>query len=77
MFVQTNIRYCKFTNSNKHFCGRSNRASTSKLLTRYQKKTKRNKTKAIKPNKPQISIQKIHIYILDPSVIIAHLTVTT
>ena len=35
MFVQTIIRYCKFTNSNKQFCGRSNRASIAKLLTRY------------------------------------------
>ena len=25
MFVQPNIRYCKFTNSNNKLCGRSNR----------------------------------------------------
>ena len=36
MFVQTKIRYCKFTNSNKLFCGRSNRASIAKLLTMYR-----------------------------------------
>ena len=27
--------HCKFTNSNKQFCGRSNRVSIAKLLTRY------------------------------------------
>ena len=35
LFVQTNIRYGKFTNSNKQFCGRSNRASIAKLLTHF------------------------------------------
>ena len=35
MFQQTIIRYCKFSNSNKKICGRSNRASIAKLLTRY------------------------------------------
>ena len=64
MFVHTIIRYYKFTNSNKQFCGRSNRASIAKLLTRYlnlrcnaAKKTKQDKTKLIKPNNQQISIQ--------------------
>ena len=33
MFQQTIIRYCKFSNSNKQFCGRSNRASIAKHLT--------------------------------------------
>ena len=36
MFVQTNIRYCKFTNSNKKFCGSSNRVSIAELLTMYR-----------------------------------------
>ena len=31
--------YCKFTNSNKQFCGRSNHASIAKLLTRYHLNT--------------------------------------
>ena len=39
MFQQTIIRYCKFSNSNKQFCGRSNRASIAKLLTRYPQHT--------------------------------------
>ena len=34
-FVQTIIRYYKFTNSNKQFCGRLNRVLIAKILTRY------------------------------------------
>ena len=36
MFIHTIILYYKFTNSNKQFFGRSNRASIAKLLTRYR-----------------------------------------
>ena len=35
MFVQTNIRYCKFTNSNKQFCGRSNREAFDQVPIVY------------------------------------------